>query len=204
MPFSTNDPRVDFIVENYDKIKSLNECLDISKQKVPGSLKQFVFKLLEQMDFVDVEVDGDSIDFWIDHNKGYYDTESGTGLLFSIELFDWENIEATNKEDGMWLSCYVYKKSRDDLFKKWWGRNITMLKTHHTRKDYCLSPNDDCDEYIAAKYLFDVIGIDALSKSEPEELANNLKKTIREFVDYFTGNKPKIMPFYLKKNSKAK
>jgi hypothetical protein len=150
------------------------------------------------MDYIDIEADGGTILFYLPSDRNYYDDEIDFGLYFRIEYFKWEQIISKRPEDGMRLACCIEKKPRNQKFKKWWNQ-IESVKGPLNRKDYLLWPDSNDDDYIAAKYLNDVLGIHSLQTLTEEELDIKIRKTIKEFVEYFTGKNRIIKPIEEKK-----
>lgn len=192
--FMTNDPRVDFIIENYKKVVDLQECYELTTTKYPVAIKNEMLRLLKDMDYEKPFIDKDSIIFF-DPNEKYYDYDRDVGVFYQIGYFNWETLTASKEEDGIEICSWVDKNNKLKNFKSWLEKTTQNLKSNRNKlKNYITSfdENDCC----VKMYLHNLLSVKNLSKNDFEKIRENLRKKIKQFTSILTGENGIIQPFH--------
>jgi hypothetical protein len=131
-------------------------------------------------------------------NKKYFDPEIDMGAYFLINSFDWDEICADDREDGMW-SCLVYNLPETKQKQKkynalaWKENQFNGVRSALPKLDEKYVPVlDEEDENLISFYLNDIINIKALANN-PEWALINASDKILNFIES-TYNIMKSLP----------
>jgi len=186
----------DYIVKNIEAVQALQESFERAQKRVPTWIQRKLYDILtrkiteiesfEKMQW-DIESDDKEISI-TPGNKNYFDPEIDMGAYFLIYAFDWDEISADDREDGMW-ACLVYNLPETTKEKNKYGalnwkkdQFDAVTSTLAELDEKYVPLRDEEDEVLIAFYLYDTLNIKALA-SDPERTLMDVSEKILTFME---------------------
>jgi len=192
---------INYVVRNIEAVKALLECYETAKNKVPRWLQQCIYEEIkskldfENMSFQKFYQEDEEILLY-PQDKFYLERDNDfcLGFGWGIENFEWEEIDITDFNEGIW--CYLYYNLPDNYKKKkkikgniksWEDRLIKYVKDFKCPNvNLQKFPDDEDEQYLIAYQLGHILNIKELSQN-PEEV---IKKTADLFIQFVKDTLP--------------
>jgi len=200
-----NDPRIDFIVENYAKVMELEECLEYTRDNISNRLLEKLRKLLEVWGYnYSLEIGKDKTGEYITWAESeYYDLDELIGLYYGIQIdHGWETL--AGKEDYPAYLCILENRA-EGRRKNSQKINAWIAKAHNTVKANrkkllskginVVSSQENWGNCLVVIYLKE-LSLDSLSSSPFDEIELSIKSKIKLLKDTLTGEKGLIKPYF--------
>jgi hypothetical protein len=191
MPEFTPDKWLNFAIDHYHEIESLNEIYDMAKKKVPDMVNLEIVDSINALkssyfakEDLESEVEESNVIFWF--SPQVYNFKNGKGAFFSFEpIQNWnELVPGIPMTDSPWIVVYYIPSGRNkadrnqDLDK--WIAEFKKNKAGLEKKQIAVEPYSDDTQYLAAYYLNKEVNFEVLKTKG--ELRKGVQKAIQDFT----------------------
>ena len=191
----TTDKHVQFVLENYADISSLDELVMHAKSKVPGILEKLVHKCIDELEeqLQELGMEIDSSKDW--YNPDMYDSNKGTGLYFGCA----GNFDYMFDGDDPDNAPYLYLRIATDGIKTKKGKikyvdeqfakiSDKKIRAKFKKSRIAIEEIDYDDSYMLSYSLFREINLQTIM--DKENLVKAVKKAILSFTNVVMRSYP--------------